>query len=481
VRLVTVKEDTMKSPAPADKSVRAAKPEASTRQLEPELSDAELNQLTDEMIALIDDVYDPALLNPVQYIHDAIRKLIDRSTAPPGLKEQINSTTPISVSFRQRHSNLGLTGSGTVTSRRERKSFPLDEIVTDAYQKDLAAFTDVEINWPQNYPPDLTKALESANLQTSYQASVRTRLGTPNAKFLLTLQARAEVRQRLERFARRAGISAAHKKLANAYGGSATVLELVRYQSRHTRVDVTQCLQLRWQNDRSADSLMIFLGADEADAVVPLPAEFISHYHFVTTSPKLRRLVLQRMPLYQQIKPGHDQLRFVSVPGNRSFAELPPLWFYKVNEPFEALHALRIQRMLSDIDTLVSTDSERLTDQLLTVGVFMLQALSLAATLPLTGGTHVAARMLVSFLLGQTSAALQVVRGAQADTPQEAAEHYDTALLAALVEIVGPLARKLLGKTYSLVSQHQVASKVLAQLKHLRPYPFHPLKALNKT
>ncbi|WP_110946934.1 hypothetical protein [Pseudomonas bohemica] len=437
-----------------------------------ELHPQELNTITNQMIALYDSVYDPALLDPLLYIQKAIRKLIDGSSAPEELKNRIHGKTPVKVSFRHRPSaQKGLINANAFLGPRETMQFTIDQIVTDSYRRHVDDYQQVQVEWPDGFPRDLIDSLESANLQESYKADVEQRLSTDEARFMLKLQAEIEVKDRLEKYAARADVLERHRQLALAYGRGEARLDAVEFRTRLRRVDVSQALYLRSNTDEFADGLLIFLGATQADAVLPLPRA--NRRWVIETSTQLRRLILERLPVYERLIKGHDKLVYSNLMIGVYLTKMPPLMFHRVMDPFETLQAFRLKRMLSDIDTLVSTDSERLTDKLLAAGANVLQVLSVAATAPLGGGS-LTVRLLVSFLLGQGAAALEVVRGANADTPEEADKHYKAALFASIMEATGPLAFKVVGKTVSAAAKTKIATRVFRYLKKTRPYPGKP-------
>lgn len=435
-----------------------------------QITNSEINRVADEMIQLFDNVYDPNLLDPLLYIQASITEMVEGSSAPDELKDRVDAKTRITVSFLpQISATSGLIDAGVLFGPRGKKTFALDEIVTDSYRRMLDNHQQVQIEWPADFPADLIETLESADLQKSYETDVTQRLSSPDARFMLKLQSKTELKNRLEQYAKRAEVPGVYRRLAEAYGRGEATLEIVQFRSRTRQVDVAQALYLRLIASPSAEGLFIFLGATEEDAIVPLPLK--TRRWFIESSPKLRRLILQRLPLYEQLLHGDQKLRYIYSFFGPQVQSISPLQFRRENDVFEALHRLRIKRMVSDIDTLVSTDSERLIDKYLEAGVYILQGLAVVATLPIGGGGGLAARLLVSFLLGQGAAVLEAVRGANADIPEEAEAHYKTALYAAVLEIVGPIAQKLLGKIASAASKSKISARVFKHLEYTQPYP----------
>lgn len=441
-----------------------------------DLSDAELTRTTNDMIALFDSVYDPNLLDPVQYINHSIRQIVDRSSASEQLKNSINEKTIINVSYQPKPpSGNGLVGSDaligaidTAIGHRKEKPFTLDEIVSDAFRRELNGHAHVQIQWPADYPQDLVKALDSADLQSRYQADIEQRLNTPNARYMLPLQARVEVQDRLDRFAKRPQTRESHKQMVYAYRRGEAKLQTIEFWTRTWATEVAQALYLSLPDDKSAGGLLIFLDAKPHESVVELPAT--NRRTLIERSPLVTRLITQRLSLYAQIRKGNGPLSYWITQIGEQSIRFSPLKFVDTDDAFADLHAIRIKRMLADIDTLVSTDDERLTDQWLEAGMYMFQGLSLIATLPLGPGA-VSVRLLVGFLLGYGAVALQAIRGANADIPEEAQAHYRGALFAAILEIVGPIVGKLAGKAVSAASKSNIGRAVYRYMRKTRPAP----------
>ncbi len=453
-------------------------PDTASAEASVELTPDELDSVTAEVIALLDSVYDPNLQDPLLYIQSCIQEMVNDSSASDELKHRIDSSTPIAVGFRQPSTSSGLIDGSFLFAPLQKRNFPLADIVTDSYRRELTDHLQVQVLWPVDFPQDLIDALQTANLQASYQADVQRRLNTPQAKSLMKLQAAIEVESRLEKYANRAETPEVYKQLARAYLRQELTLDLVEFRSRVTRRHVAQMLYLQPGNESQAGGLLIFLDATEDDAIMPLP--LTARRWIIESSPRLRRLVLQRLPLYQQLKSDNQKLLYQLDFMGPLVTRVSPLQFHQVDDVFETLYTLKLERMLSDIDTLVSTDTERLSDQLLEIGVLIFQGLAIAVTLPSGGGSALAARLLVSFLLGHGAAALEAVRGANADTPQETEAHYKAALLATITEVAGPLAQKLLGRALSTLTKSRIGHRLFKHVLNTRPYPGKPV-ALGNT
>lgn len=426
-----------------------------------ELSSEQIHSVAENMITLIDTVYDSNLEDPMRYIEASIRRKVMASSLRPDLKPSVNAQTLINVTYYERRFIPTL---DPIRPPVHSRQFPLSDIVTDSYRRELKGFVH-QVHWPVPYPKDLTAALESANLQVSYQNDVKRQLSSPQAKAFIKKRTAIQVAKRLADYASNEANHPVFRTLADAYASHGATLRLVDFSTRFKRSNLPQALYLNYPGQQYG-GLLIFIDAKPEDAVVPLPTKHTRLY--IESSLQLRRLVLTRLPLYLQLKDGYQTLKYHRSYTGPLVTAWPPLDFRHANDVFDELHTLKIKRMLSDIDTMVSTDDERLTDRLLEVGGALLQGLAIVVTLPAGGTASVAARLLASFLLGQGAAVMEAVRGELADTPQEAEEHYNNALFAAVLEIVGPIGFELLGHVLPKLAKSRVARKVFNHIRKTR-------------
>jgi hypothetical protein len=444
---------------------------AETPSLQSDENEEALDRLAHKIIELFKRVYDPELLHPLLYIEKKIAEMVQASSASADLKKTIKAKTPIAVSFRKPYAKpSGMLATSAKPNPIRYQYFTLDEIVTDGYRRQLVDNIQVTVNWPANYPKDLIDALESTDLQSRYTADVETRLRTPEAQTLLVLQLSVETSNALEQFVSRTGAPEVYRQAANDCLQGKINLQTVRLQKnlRSSPVPVGQCLYLPCADEHTYGGLLIFLNEPEGQAVMVLPMkhrlEFIHGFHL------LHRRILQRLPLYEQLALGdHSFAPITSYSQMHYVQRKSPLVFAAEDDVFAALQKVRVERLLSDMDTLVSTDHERFVDKLLATGVFIFQALSFLATLPLGGGGGLAVRLLASFLLGQSAAALETIRGQLADTPEEAQAHYSAGIFSAVSAIVAPLAFKLAGKALSAIGRTKVAARILKHLASTDP------------
>lgn len=424
-----------------------------------ELSEEGIARLAHDMTELFSGIYDSKLLDPVRYIQTSIRQMIDESSASEEVKERVDSKSWIPVD-----SVVGLPFQDTWASQggiagEERRHFRLEEIVTDRYRRKVASEWN-NVIWPKDFPEDLVTKLESADLQTTYQEEVEQRLNDPKNRFLWKFLTRIEIHTHLQNFADRPGIPGIYQQLIQDYFDEKVDLELVEFGSRLSRFIIPQVAYLRYP-DESTGGLLIFVGASRNEAVVILPR--LGRRGFIERSTWLHKLILRRLPLYIQSVPDNDKLRYYKTYMGPRFEWACPLQFRRADDIYDALHSKRIECLKLNMDVLVSSDAERLDDKLLEVGVAVLGALALVASLP-AGPSLVLTRAMTGFLAGAGASAIKVLRGTNADYAEDAIVFYNEALADTVKALAGPIAELATGTEHSSDIIDAVVDQVLEAL-----------------
>lgn len=398
-------------------------------------SPEELAQITKNLIALLDSVYDPNLQNPLKYIRQSIRKMIDESTASLATKQRIDYDTQVTVRFAKRLS-ASLTGSVTQPEPVERQ-YSLEDIVTDAYLRDMGPNESLlRVRWHLDFPPDLIHTFENANLEKSYQAEVKQRLGTSSARLVMRVRTKVETDSILQRFADNHSAPAEYREIAKGYFESKTKLHLVEFGSRDSRINIGQVLYLGYPGEESRGGLLIFMNESEQNSIMILPYKY--RRFIIENSPRLRRQILQRLPLTHRLRPHNGKLAYYTIFPVGMPRVVSPLQFRAKDNVFKALAKITVARMASDMDLLVLTEGERTRDQLLQMGAFVLGGIAMTASLPGIPGGGLAL-MLGVFLAGQGAAALRVLRAANSDDPQAVENQITREVALMFGQIVAPV------------------------------------------
>ncbi|MFJ5299580.1 hypothetical protein ACIQAL_24050 [Pseudomonas sp. NPDC088368] len=423
-----------------------------------------IKRLSSDMTELFRDIYDPNLIDPVQYIRSSIKRMVNESSAYEEVKERVDGQTWITVSSiiepgLQALWELGWDGLG---HNEERRDYRLEEIVTDTYRRKLTRQHNA-IKWPGDFTEDLIEAFESADLQASYQADVEKHLNNPKARFLSKFQARIEVETRLRKFAENPDTTDIYKQLVQDYFDEKVSLESVQFRDQLNQYSVPRVAYLRYPATQNspAGGLLIFLGEPAETAVLELPKE--GRRSFIETSKELHRLMFKRLPLKAQLTAGNDKFSYVYSFMGPLAKQIAPLQFFGSDDIFETLHDLQIALLKGDIDILVSTDGERLNDLMFQVGITVFEALAIVVAAP-AGPSLVLTRALVTALAGGGAVAFRVLRGVNEDLPNEARAFYEDALKEGLKQLIGPIVEFATGSEHASEVISQVTDIVVEEL-----------------
>ncbi|MFK7701164.1 hypothetical protein [Pseudomonas caspiana] len=428
---------------------------------------ADIDQLASELADLVDAVSQPRLLSPFAFIDDFIRTAVKHSTMYEPHKALVTSNMKINVEYTDsRHSGL----IGVSPPLPKIATFELHQIVTDFFRHDLKDATRLRIRWPPAFTPDLRDLFDTVNLQERYINEVEAHFNRPNVKELSLLLTRHELDSIIRRYLEHRASAEALIALANDYLSGWIEPRLVQFEGT-SRVKLERALFLptpEYYEDQTVQGLLVFLGNDpQQKSVYEIPRDFDQFRALIERNAALRNKVLARIPLYQRLKPGNDEVKYVRR-FETKYYWVAPITFHASPDIANALFDLSYQRLLSDIDTLVSTDTERLADSALEFSGYLLAGLSLGITLPVSVSL-VPIRLVAAFLLGIASAATDAVRAELEDLPEVAADLYRAAIISALAEVIGPLVLKVVGKGLSALARTQLAQrlKVILNTKKL--------------
>jgi hypothetical protein len=445
---------------------------------------AGLDQLALEIAELIHSVASPDLLNPAAFIDDYINTAVKGSTMPEEHKALFTSATMIEVAYRERAKSQGLLGTGSPPKVKTAR-YPLNQIITDYFRHDIKEAAEVRIRWPNAFPEDLRRVFDTVDLQATYKKQVDAYFSQPNIEQLSILIMQQDLDKTIRRYLQTHPASVVHDTLGKGYLQGRIKPQLVAFHGETIMTLARAVFLPAPEGNDVPDGLLVFLDEKDGQSVYEIPQDPARRRHLIENDPDLRDKVLARIPLYDRLKPGNETLRY-----RRSVIGLYPNIIWKSSLKFRAsidpghdLFELNRQRLLGDIDTLVSTDSERLNDKLLEFAGHAMVGLSLGVALPLGVGL-LPARIAVGFLLGLGNAATDAARGALADLPEEAAALYRAAAIAVAFEVVGPLAQRLAGRTLSAMSKSKLALKVEALLstsKGAAAKPPHVVASLQRT
>lgn len=429
-----------------------------------------LDNLALEIAELIHGVASPNLLAPAAFIDEFIDKAVQRSTLSDEQKSRITSATMIEVEYREQYVQTpgGWLGASNPIPPLKVARYALKQIVTDYFRHDFKTATGVRIRWPAEFPQELRRLFDTVDLQERYRTQVDAYFSRPKINELSILLMQLDVDTAIRRYAEGNPSHADFQTLASDYLNGKVEPQLVEFQGA-TKVGLERAVFLpRPATEKTGvpDGLLVFLGEQDQQAVYEIPRDATRRRALIEGNAALRGQILARIPLYHRLKTGNETVRYRQT-FSKTLGRLiwtPPLVFQASEDIGQALFNLSYQRLLSDIDTLVSTDTERRNDLLLEYAGLAMSFLALGVTMPLGVGL-LPARLAVGFLMSLGSAATDGVRASLADLPQDAANLYRAAIVGAALEIIGPFAQRMAGRALSTLNKSRVALKVKNLLK----------------
>jgi hypothetical protein len=434
-----------------------------------------------EVSELLDYYIKPDLLDPLRFIELEIERIVAASTASHATKKRINGSSLIQVEYNVRSSG-GATGVIS-PSPRISKRFELREIVTDRYRAKLKEMSLIKVHWPLDVPQDLRDALENADLQTTYSDQVIAHFTHPDTEHIYRVLAEQALLSRFKHYATLPTTSDSHKNLIKAFLEKRIKLKTVYFRS-HFIVTQAVCLQAP-ANMAGVDphsALIMFIGAPLDQAIVELPGDPIDRKAIIEASKTLEENVFIRIAIFDRLKIGKFDLAYTGIQKkSNDYLRDASLTFHDVDDIVSHLYVTNLERLLSDIDTLVSTDTERLVDKLLVIAGFVLTGISIAVMLP-TIGAGIAARPLISWLFGMCAVGVGVARGKMADDPQEAEAHYREAAIAAMFELAVLLLPSVAKFAFKNAPSASFATSAFKRMRFdgVTPAIYHDIPKINR-
>jgi hypothetical protein len=394
------------------------------------------------------------MADPVTYIKNAASALFSEAGTASDIKAGINPDTVVDVKYQG--SNLR-----TVLGVPETNNFTLTDLCIKAHRKGVPLLELPSIIWPDGMSEQLKTAIENADFQESYRTFISSTLNRPDVAELWKLTKEQEIESVVKQHLSTGNCSAGAAKIANDFLSGNVRPSLAIANSRrgfYAAVPISNAVYLAGGPHKA---LLVLLGGE--GKVVELSYDSAPKYTPEALA-TLKEDISQRIAL----KYNHDRVDddYVSVPSAKaSQPGYEP--FITTETPPEAvmdrLHLIQVEKVLLDIDALVATSGELLTDTVLTISGHLLQAISIGVGLIPMVGTAVsaAACAAAALLLGIASSGMDALRAIVADDPAIAEEHRTNALFGAVSEFAGPLAGKIVGKSLSRLSRLSITRSVL--------------------
>ncbi len=423
----------------------------------------DLKALSSEIAAGCAAMMDPGTFDPILFIRAQIEKTARRHVTSQKLLAQITHDATIGIKYVANESVRPSDWRNGEAPAKQwvTKPFTLAEICTDHHLRVLKDVGYKQILWPSSYPRDLVQAFTDADYQRGFKDHLTDGLKPKSAKLFGKLLKRAELHDLVIRFIKDESRDMEDRQLAFDYlRGLVPARTMILHSRPELKVDNAVFIGA----NNLSRGILFFLGEDKA--AIEYPEGPDERGRFVENNPDLQKRLLKRVPLSEQQKPhvrdfkyrGLEFPLFATRPVRRQIA------FFASNDIADTLLTLQIDRALADIDTLVSTAEERLTDTALEATGYLLQCLAFAASLP-WGGSGVLAsaslKILASMLLGLGASATDLIRAEISDDPAETDRLRIAAAIGALAELAGPIGERLLGKALSVATKKRLGQRVV--------------------
>jgi len=424
-----------------------------------------LEQAVDKIYATFEAAAEIA--DPITYIKKSASAIFSEASTAEDKKAGINPDTVVQVIYMEPDVLAFLVpGSRPVLKKIEARSFTLAELCINAHRKGSSLLEQLKISWPDGMSGQLKKAIENADFQKDYRKLISSTLSNPDVAELWKLAKEQEIKRVVKHHLNSTECSADAAKIANDFLSGKVRPDLAFANSRNRAVEdppvpISNAVYLAGGPYKA---LLVLLGGE--GKVVELSYDSAPKYtleEFV----KLKEDISQRIA----IKYNHDRVDgdYVSVPpgkaGQPGYVPFGPSIFPPENV-MDDLHSIQVEKVLSDIDTLVATEGELLADTALNIAGHLLQAISIVVGLLPMAGTAVSAAgcAAASLLFGLASSGMDALRAMIADDPAIAQEHRQNALFGAVSEFAGPLAGRIVGTSLSRLSRLSIVRSVILRM-----------------
>jgi hypothetical protein len=425
-----------------------------------------IKELGDKIASHCAALTDPASFHPAYFIRTRIEDTAHAWVTAPKELAQITYDATIAVKYLD-HDPVNRSDSlkpEKAPAKWRQKNFTLAEICTDHHLVVLKEHGYKEILWPEFYPKALIEAFSEANYQDDFKQYVKDHLLPAGARAFGYYLKRTELIKLVVEFIKDEKRALDDRHIAFAFlRGTLPARTLLLHSDPNLLVDNAVFIG----PDNLSNGILFFLGEDRQAIVFPSGHD--ARGKFLENNAQLQTLLLKRVPLraQQQAHVRDFKYRGMEMPLFATRPHYRELVFRTSNDIGRSLYELQVERALADIDTLVSTSEERITDLALEAAGHVLQCLALAASMP-WGGSGVLAstsvKVLVSMLVGLGAAATDLIRAEIADDPAETDRLRITAAIGVLAELAGPIGERLIGKALSAAAKKRLSQRILNTL-----------------
>jgi hypothetical protein len=287
--------------------------------------------------------------------------------------------------------------------------------VCDTYRRKLSDADSSVVKWPSDFPADLISSLEDANLEREYSATVERTLGTPEIKYIRKSVTKRNIVNILESFIRRTREDDPYKAIARSYLEGTGHLKIVSSQDSAGHRKIANVVYLSDASEQQNGGIQIFIDEPRLSSIVTLPPEGTSRRRFIEGNKNFSRMIFSRIPIYRDKIPKNSELAYYRHPVGGLAC---PLRFDKAEDVLGQLHDIHIRLIQGDMDLLVSTDTERHEEYLMSVHA---KICSVMAAVSLLVAPFFPVGFAISAFMACAGAGLvHAIRSIEADDPEDA-------------------------------------------------------------
>ncbi|MGY2260738.1 hypothetical protein [Pseudomonas sp. SDO55104_S430] len=457
-----------------------------------------VRHVADKFIGVLNEVR--TVSSPALFMNTLIEKTISSSDLPQDIKSTISAKTKIVVEFNTPRP-VASPGNYFPNNNRRYKEYTLVDLFAGQHERAKLPREVTTIFWPPRYTEGFKKAVADNDFPELFKENAERVVANPQVAQLWKSSKEMELKQAVDHYLRGSNATALGKNTADGFlKGQVKARAFSLVNGPLSGADPVSNAVYLFPTQGST-GLFVFLGVDSKVIECP-PDLFVRGGRSIEEFPELSQALSRGITMKAFLGRGEDDFKysqgafklnephwtdffrflFPAIIKSVKTIKLPywPVIFEGFEAPdfdlFDDLYRRQTAKLLSDIDTLTSTETERNTDFLIELLSDTLGMLSICAGKP-EGGALLKA---LSVLFGVGSSAAEYARGEMNDDPKHSAQHQANGLRGAVFELVAPFAGKLLGKGISYAQRKDIAATVLERLKALGHLPPEVVKHLPK-
>jgi hypothetical protein len=423
------------------------------------------------------------VLNPFLFIIEVVEKKVSNSDLPESLKSNVTHATLFRVDYDKSRA-VASKGNYESNYSTRHKMFTLAELFTGQHEKETKPRESMKVKWPSGYTDSFKDSIKKTDIYTDHESRLAKVVARPQTFDLWKSNFKFRLKQLVADYAKGATVSQQGKETAEKFlKGEVRVRPISIKQGRFSdMLPVSNAVFLSQGNGKNG--LFVFLEGNETVLESPGDDLFKPGRKSIEDFPLLRDALSNRIHIKDFLAREEDdfmysqsRIAYGTNPKNFfSYIKWPytpiifgrkdgPTYYGEEHDAFKVLYERLLVKVDSDMDTLVSTWGERITDKLMAILVDTLTLYAMILALP---GAPLAG---IAFLTGASASAAQYTQGVLSDDPKLANQHKANAIIGMIAEVASPYIGTLLGKVVSGAMDSRLAKMICERLRYGRIFP----------